>query len=51
MELAKTAIYFKNRSPTKSLLNTTSWKSLHKKKLISLIFQLLDYSSIVIISN
>jgi hypothetical protein len=32
MELAKTAIYLKNRSPTKSLLDTTSWKSLHEKK-------------------
>jgi hypothetical protein len=32
MELAKTVIYFKNRFPTKSLLNTTPWKSLHGKK-------------------
>jgi hypothetical protein len=32
MELAKTIIYFKNQSPTKSLLNTTPWKSLHEKK-------------------
>jgi hypothetical protein len=32
MELIKTVIYLKNRSPTKSLLDTTSWKSLHKKK-------------------
>jgi hypothetical protein len=32
MELAKTAIYFKNRFPIKLLLDTTSWKSLYKKK-------------------
>jgi hypothetical protein len=32
MELVKTAIYFKNRSPTKSLLDTTSWESLYKEK-------------------
>jgi hypothetical protein len=32
MELAKIIIYFKNRSPTKSLLNITPWKSLYKEK-------------------
>jgi hypothetical protein len=32
MELAKTAIYFKNRSPTKSLLDTTSWESFYGEK-------------------
>jgi hypothetical protein len=32
MKLAKTTVYFKNRSSTKSLLNTTSWESLHKEK-------------------
>jgi hypothetical protein len=32
MELVKTAVYFKNRSPTKSLLDTTFWKSLYKEK-------------------
>jgi hypothetical protein len=32
MELAKIAVYLKNRSPTKPLLDTTSWKSLHEEK-------------------
>jgi hypothetical protein len=32
MELVKTAIYFKNRSSIKLLLNTTSWKSLYREK-------------------
>jgi hypothetical protein len=32
MELIKITIYFKNRSSTKLLLNTTSWKSFYKKK-------------------
>jgi hypothetical protein len=32
MELAKTAIYLKNRFPTKSLLNTTPWESFHREK-------------------
>jgi hypothetical protein len=32
MELAKTAVYFKNRSPIKSLLNTTSWESFYGEK-------------------
>jgi hypothetical protein len=32
MELAKIAIYLKNRSLIKSLLNTTSWKSFYKEK-------------------
>jgi hypothetical protein len=32
MELIKIAIYLKNRSPTKSLLDTIPWESLHKKK-------------------
>jgi hypothetical protein len=32
MELAKTAIYLKNRSPIKSLLDTTPWKSLYREK-------------------
>jgi hypothetical protein len=32
MELAKTAIYLKNRSLTKSLLNITPWESLYKEK-------------------
>jgi hypothetical protein len=32
MELAKTAVYLKNRSPIKSLLDTTPWESLYKKK-------------------
>jgi hypothetical protein len=32
IELAKIIVYLKNRSPTKSLLNTILWKSFHKKK-------------------
>jgi hypothetical protein len=32
MKLTKTTVYFKNRSPTKPLLNTTPWKSFYKKK-------------------
>jgi hypothetical protein len=32
MELAKITIYFKNRFPIKSLLNTTPWESLHREK-------------------
>jgi hypothetical protein len=32
MELAKTAVYFKNRFLTKSLLDTIPWKSFYKKK-------------------
>jgi hypothetical protein len=32
MKLIKITIYFKNRSLTKSLLDTTPWKSLHEKK-------------------
>jgi hypothetical protein len=32
MKLAKIAIYFKNRSPTKLLLDTIPWKSLYKEK-------------------
>jgi hypothetical protein len=32
IELIKTAVYFKNRSPIKPLLDTISWKSLHKEK-------------------
>jgi hypothetical protein len=32
MELVKTAIYFKNRFPIKSLLDTTSWESLYREK-------------------
>jgi hypothetical protein len=32
MELVTTVIYFKNRSPIKSLLNTTPWESLYKEK-------------------
>jgi hypothetical protein len=32
MELAKITVYLKNRFSTKSLLNTTPWKSFHKKK-------------------
>jgi hypothetical protein len=32
MELVKTIIYLKNRSPIKSLLDTTPWKSLYRKK-------------------
>jgi hypothetical protein len=32
MELAKIIIYLKNRSLTKLLLNTTSWKSFHEEK-------------------
>jgi hypothetical protein len=32
MELAKIAVYLKNRSPIKSLLDTIPWKSLYKKK-------------------
>jgi hypothetical protein len=32
MELAKTAVYLKNRFPTKSLLNTILWESLYRKK-------------------
>jgi hypothetical protein len=32
MELVKTAVYFKNRSSIKSLLNTISWESFYKEK-------------------
>jgi hypothetical protein len=32
MELDKTTVYFKNRSLTKLLLDTTSWESLYKEK-------------------
>jgi hypothetical protein len=32
MELIKTVIYFKNRSPTKLLLDTILWESLYKEK-------------------
>jgi hypothetical protein len=32
MKLVKTAVYLKNRSPIKSLLNTISWESLYKEK-------------------
>jgi hypothetical protein len=32
MELIKIAIYFKNRSPIKSLLDTTPWELLYGKK-------------------
>jgi hypothetical protein len=32
MKLAKTAVYLKNRSPTKLLLDTTPWESLHREK-------------------
>jgi hypothetical protein len=32
MELAKIIVYLKNRSPIKSLLDTTPWESLHKEK-------------------
>jgi hypothetical protein len=32
MELAKTAVYLKNRSSTKLLLNTTLWESLYREK-------------------
>jgi hypothetical protein len=32
MKLVKTAIYFKNRSPIKSLLDTIPWESLYKEK-------------------
>jgi hypothetical protein len=32
MELIKIIIYFKNRSPIKSLLNMISWKSFHEEK-------------------
>jgi hypothetical protein len=32
MELAKTTVYLKNRSPIKLLLNTIPWESLHKEK-------------------
>jgi hypothetical protein len=32
MKLAKIAIYLKNRSPIKSLLDTTPWKSFYKEK-------------------
>jgi hypothetical protein len=32
MELIKTAVYLKNRSPIKSLLDTTPWESLYKEK-------------------
>jgi hypothetical protein len=32
MELVKTAIYLKNRSPTKLLLDTIPWESLYKEK-------------------
>jgi hypothetical protein len=32
MELAKIAVYFKNRSPIKLLLDTTPWESFYKEK-------------------
>jgi hypothetical protein len=32
IELVKIAIYLKNRSPTKPLLDTISWKSFYRKK-------------------
>jgi hypothetical protein len=32
MELIKTTIYFKNRSPIKLLLDTILWESLYKEK-------------------
>jgi hypothetical protein len=32
MELAKTAVYLKNRPPTKSLLDTIFWESLYEEK-------------------
>jgi hypothetical protein len=32
MELAKTVIYFKNRSSTKLLLDTIFWESFHQEK-------------------
>jgi hypothetical protein len=32
MELIKTVIYFKNRSPIKLLLDTTSWELFYKEK-------------------
>jgi hypothetical protein len=32
MELTKTTIYFKNRSPIKLLLDTIPWESLHREK-------------------
>jgi hypothetical protein len=32
MELIKTAVYLKNRSPTKSLLDTTFWESFYEEK-------------------
>jgi hypothetical protein len=32
MELVKIIIYFKNRSPIKLLLDTTSWESFYKEK-------------------
>jgi hypothetical protein len=32
MDGIKITVYFKNRSPTKLLLNTTSWESLHEEK-------------------
>jgi hypothetical protein len=32
MELAKIIVYFKNRSPIKSLLDTIPWESLYRKK-------------------
>jgi hypothetical protein len=32
MELVKTAVYFKNRSPIKLLLNTASWELFYKEK-------------------
>jgi hypothetical protein len=49
MELAKTNIYFKNRSPTKSLLNTTAWESLYKEK--SDLFNLRIIESLVYYHN
>jgi hypothetical protein len=32
MELAKIVVYLKNRSPTKTLLDTIFWKSLYGEK-------------------
>jgi hypothetical protein len=51
MKLVKIVIYLKNRSSIKLLLDTTPWESLYKKNLIFLIFELLDYSSTIIMSK
>jgi hypothetical protein len=41
MELAKTAVYLKNRFPIKLLLDTTLWESFHREKSDFAIFRII----------